>query len=233
MPCAAGELCLLQDETPSAPNGHECRGGCGGRLHGICGDIDPEGADEQARICPKCVVDSQKKSTAAPSGAASAGAASAARTGKRKSSSTGGSGSGGSGSSKKIQSGAPKKGKGASRTRLSVDQKIDILQRLDDGSTHSSLADRYNCGERTISRVQEERKELKERAASATTKGGAKSNRKGEFPKVRVRHSLALCFFRFSRVDVMLLEGKNDGRCERGISFMLVSDVARKNRTEK
>ena len=43
MPCAAGELCLWQDSTPKEPDGYICRGGCGGRLYGNCGDVDKEG----------------------------------------------------------------------------------------------------------------------------------------------------------------------------------------------
>ena len=193
MPCAAGELCLMQEHTLSAPNGHECRGGSGGRLHGICGDVYEEGADEQARICPKCVVASQKKSSAAPSEAGAAGAGSAARAGKRKQAATGG-----SGSSKKTPSGAAKKGKGALRTRLSTDQKMEILGLLDEGHSHSALADRFNCGERTISRVQEERAEVKKRAAAAS-KGSSKTNRNGDFPKVCAHPGFLFC--RFSRVD--------------------------------
>ena len=35
--------------------GHACRAGCGGRLHGICGEVeDPEGI-EMNRICLRCV----------------------------------------------------------------------------------------------------------------------------------------------------------------------------------
>ena len=54
MPCAAGELCTLQELTPTAPDGHECHGGCRDRLHGICGDVEQEGGNELQRICPKC-----------------------------------------------------------------------------------------------------------------------------------------------------------------------------------
>ena len=57
MPCAAGELCKLADVQLIAPNGrdygHECRGGCGGKLHGIlCGEVeDPDGDSPTHRIC--------------------------------------------------------------------------------------------------------------------------------------------------------------------------------------
>ena len=59
MPCAAGELCLWQDSTPKEPDGHTCRGGCGGRLHGNCGDVDQEGDTEMQRIYPTCVAVNQ------------------------------------------------------------------------------------------------------------------------------------------------------------------------------
>ena len=54
MPCAAGELCLWLDGTPKEPDGHTCRGGCDGRLHGNCGDVDQESDTEMQRICPTC-----------------------------------------------------------------------------------------------------------------------------------------------------------------------------------
>ena len=60
MPCAAGELCKLADVELIAPNGracgHECRGGCGGKLHGICGEVeDPDGDSPTHRICHTCI----------------------------------------------------------------------------------------------------------------------------------------------------------------------------------
>ena len=64
MPCAAGELCLLRNLTPKAPDGHQCRGGCCGRLHVICGDVEEDGKSELNRICPACV-SSEQASTAA------------------------------------------------------------------------------------------------------------------------------------------------------------------------
>ena len=60
MPCAAGELCKLADVELIAPNGracgHECRGGCGGKLHGICSEVeDPDGDSPSHRICHTCI----------------------------------------------------------------------------------------------------------------------------------------------------------------------------------
>ena len=54
MPCAAGELYQIPEKTPESPDGHGCYGGCGGRLHGICGEVEQEGGRELRRICLKC-----------------------------------------------------------------------------------------------------------------------------------------------------------------------------------
>ena len=60
MPCAAEELCKLPDVELIVPNGrdcgHECRGECGGKLHGICGEVeDPDGDSPTHRICHTCI----------------------------------------------------------------------------------------------------------------------------------------------------------------------------------
>ncbi|CAN0092626.1 unnamed protein product, partial [Scytosiphon promiscuus] len=42
--CADGELCKGLSKELHGNSGHPCRAGCGGRLHGICGEVeDPEG----------------------------------------------------------------------------------------------------------------------------------------------------------------------------------------------
>ena len=38
--CGRGTVCLIRDLTRKAPDGHQCRGGCGGRLHGTCGEVE-------------------------------------------------------------------------------------------------------------------------------------------------------------------------------------------------
>ena len=41
MPCAAGALlCAIPGLTPEPLNGHAHRGGCGGLLHGFCGEME-------------------------------------------------------------------------------------------------------------------------------------------------------------------------------------------------
>ena len=72
MPCAAGELCLIPDQSLRPNQGHGCRGGCGGRLHGLCGEQEEEDGSELYRICPTCA---SKQF---------AGAASKAAAGRRK-----------------------------------------------------------------------------------------------------------------------------------------------------
>ena len=66
MSCAAVEPCKIPDPT-AEPQGHRCRGGCGDRLHGICGDAEQEGDSKLQRICPTCA---SKQSTKAASTAA-------------------------------------------------------------------------------------------------------------------------------------------------------------------
>ena len=49
--CADLELCKAPDNPPLGErDGHGCRAGCGGRLHGMCGEQE-EGESELHRIC--------------------------------------------------------------------------------------------------------------------------------------------------------------------------------------
>ena len=84
------------------------------------------GGNELQCIYPKCTAALQKQKTGAPS---------AARASKRKSTAPGG-----AGSSKKAQSGAAKVGKSGSWTRLTQDQKVEILALLTQGVTHDTIA---------------------------------------------------------------------------------------------
>ena len=49
MPCVAGELCQIHEKTPEPPDVNGCYGGCGGRLHGISGEVKQEGDSELRR----------------------------------------------------------------------------------------------------------------------------------------------------------------------------------------
>ena len=72
MPCAEGELCAHQpDSTPQDPHGHRCQGGCGGRLHGICGSIFDDN-NENHRICSACVAKAGKRKAPAADSAGKA-----------------------------------------------------------------------------------------------------------------------------------------------------------------
>ena len=59
MPCAEGELCAQPDSTTQDPHGLGCQGGCGERLHGICGSIFDDNK-ENHRICSACVAKAGK-----------------------------------------------------------------------------------------------------------------------------------------------------------------------------
>lgn len=130
MPCAAGELCTLPGFTPEPPNGSVCRGVCGGRHHGVCGDVeDSDGANSMHRICPACVdakLFSKDTTTAC---------------GKRWTTDKEGRGAR---SSKSARSGAGKKDESAPRARLSLLLKsLRSFQLVDQGVSHSAIAGRY------------------------------------------------------------------------------------------
>ena len=72
MPCAEGELCLVQASSPEGRDGHGCQGTCGGRLHGTrggrlhgtCGSV--VGDNEMHRICSKCLDKTGKRKKGSP-----------------------------------------------------------------------------------------------------------------------------------------------------------------------
>ena len=151
MPYAAGELCLQHNHIPVDPHGHQCRGGCGGRLHGNCGDV--EGESEIHRICPACVSSKQ---------------ASTAAAGKRKAQ--------GAGSiPKRTKAGGGRQAdRSAPRTRLSLDQKMELLADLDRRVSQGMVAEKFNCSVRTVQSIKQKRKRYEEEAARA--KGSQKSD---------------------------------------------------------
>ena len=151
MPCAAGDLCQLPNEELIAPNGHECghecRGGCGGRLHGLCGEVEDGSDTPTHRICHTCI------SKRSPSNSA-----------KRKE---------GQGF---LQPDARKKKKtqeSGSRKRLSFEEKLEIIKLLDSKVARPEVARRFGCGITAIASVKREKAALE--AAAATNARSASS----------------------------------------------------------
>ena len=183
MPCADGELCLVPANSPKDPDGHGCQGGCGGRLHGICGSIADD-ENENHRMCSACVVKAGKRKEKAAEGAETG----QEQAGKRKAKAAEGAGTG--------QSKRPNTKGGvlsASRKRLTIQEKVQILQLLDKRTSHEHIADRFNCSERLVRKVKAEREVVEKEAA---TGGGAlKTKRRGDFPEVRHPPLLQHCFF--------------------------------------
>ena len=141
MPCAEGELCLVQASSPEGRDGHGCQGTCGGRLHSTCGSV--VGDNEMHRICSKCPSD--KKS-------------------KRKKGSPEGPGSGQSTSKRSKTTGG---GEGASCARLTIKQKMEIVRLLDKRISHEEIADRFGCATRTVRKIKAERDKVQKEAAIA------------------------------------------------------------------
>ncbi|CAM9156605.1 unnamed protein product, partial [Laminaria digitata] len=183
MPCAAGELCRLQECTPEAPDGHECKGGCGGRLHGSCGEMEDEQQEgnELHRICFACVNNAKQA-------AATSGAPNEAGAGKRKGTAEWEEEDFGDGSASFKRAKEKGDNKSATRKRLTLDEKLEILTLLDQGSvTHDEISDRYGCKPRTVRLIKAGRKKLeeqigKERKAGKARKGSTKTDRAGEIP---------------------------------------------------
>ena len=147
MPCAAGDLCQLPNEELIAPNGHECghecRGGCGGRLHGLCGEVEDGSDTPTHRICHTCI------SKRSPSNSA-----------KRKE---------GQGF---LQPDARKKKKtqeSGSRKRLSFEEKLEIIKLLDSKVARPEVARRFGCGITAIASVKREKAALAADAKDALT----------------------------------------------------------------
>ena len=173
MPCTARELCLIQDRTPQAPDGHLCRGVYGRRLHGLSGVVeDPDSDEPMHRICQTCAI-AKATATDSPSGGKSMS------TGKRKADNTRGRGN--TGTSKEH---APDS-KSKSRTRLNFGQKIEILGLLREKITYGEIARRFKCGATAIGKIAKERATPEEDHALGGRDSASKSTRGGAFPKVR------------------------------------------------
>ena len=157
MPCAAGELCNLADVELIAPNGrecgHECRGGCGGRLHGICGEVEDTDSDNpNNRICNTCT---SKRSLSDPA--------------KRKQ------------RQDVLQPGTSKKHKpGASgakkpRKRLDLGEKLQIAELLEQKVPYTEIVRRFGCGTTAVGSVKQQRETLKAAAATQSRSSSSKS----------------------------------------------------------
>lgn len=58
IPRAVGGQRLVPDRTPQPPRGHNCPGGCGGQLHGICGEVENLATNSDNpvhRMCATCL----------------------------------------------------------------------------------------------------------------------------------------------------------------------------------
>ena len=135
-------------------------------------------------MCSACVVKAGKRKAKAAEGAETG----QEQAGKRKAKAAEGAGTG--------QSKRPNTKGGvlsASRKRLTIQEKVQILQLLDKRTSHEHIADRFNCSERLVRKVKAEREVVEKEAA---TGGGAlKTKRRGDFPEVRHTPLLQHCFF--------------------------------------
>ena len=135
MSCAAGELCQLPNIELTARNGRDCghewRGGCGGKLHGTCSEVeDPDGDNDNHRICHTCI---SNRSLSNPA--------------KRKQ------------GQDFVLPRASKKTSGAAgakkpRKRLNLGEKLEALALLDGKVSYAEIARRYGCCTTAIGTVE-------------------------------------------------------------------------------
>ena len=164
MPCAEGELCLVQASSPEGRDGHGCQGTCGGRLHDTCGSV--VGDNEMHRICSKCLDKKGKRKKGSPEGPGSGQSTS------KRSKTTGGS-------------------EGASRARLTIKQKMEVVRLLDKRISHEEIADHFGCATRTVRKIKAEREKVQKEAAIAG-RDDMRTARQGEFPQVGYTTSTAV-----------------------------------------
>ena len=136
MSCGAGDLCQLPNIELTARNGrdcgHECRGGCGCKLHGTCSEVeDPGGDNDNHRICHTCISNNRSLSNPA----------------KRKQ------------EQDFVLPRASKKTSGAAgakkpRKRLNLGEKLEALALLDGKVSYAEIARRYGCGTTAIGTVE-------------------------------------------------------------------------------
>ena len=128
-------MTLPEQNAAQDPHGHVCQGGCGGRLHGKCGNVFDD--IETHNICRPCVT----------------------RIGKRKATAADGAGAGPS-ERQKDKSDWSKKG--GSRARTDNNTKLEILKLLDAKVSQVQIADRFGCSKRFVRTVKADRKKVDE-----------------------------------------------------------------------
>jgi len=87
-----------------------------------------------------------------------------------------------------LQHGAPKKqatSARASRTRLSLAKKLEVLRLLDEKVAYSEVCLLFGCNVATIRKMKRERRQLELDAASCARKASSKSSRGAGLPEVR------------------------------------------------
>ena len=89
-----------------------------------------------------------------------------------------------SGIPKRMKAGGGKKvDRSAPGTRLTLNQKMEVLADLDKKATQETVADKFECGVRTIQSIKHKKREAIEPEA-ALARGSRKSNRPADFPEV-------------------------------------------------
>ncbi|CAN0079879.1 unnamed protein product, partial [Pylaiella littoralis] len=99
-----------------------------------------------------------------------------------------------------------KKRKGEKRNRLTLGQKREILQLLDQKVSRTEIMRRFNCGRSTVGDIRKDKATLQENAASTSWSETSKSRKGGDFPKV---DSLVMTMIEDARKDGTFADDAN------------------------
>lgn len=123
------------------------------------------------------------------------------------------------------------------RTRLTVQQKLEIAEDIRAGVNHSTLATKYNVGSRTVRRIKKNEHQLRKTVSNAAISSAVKTVRTAQFAKID-RHlmqfvqfcrqarkpvTLATLSYRALRIRDKLLLSESDARVKRELEKFCAS----------
>lgn len=189
MPCVAGVHCKIPSHTPGPPSYtiHMCRK-CDGYLHGICGETDPDGGNNdckrvcEGQQCLSVLVQPQQQHQRKGSGGNTMSPPPSTLRSLNLSSAVGSSAgrcsqNGDSLSKKPAFSGGQK------RANLSLNTKLDVLNHLHQKKLKvAAVAEIFKIAARTVRQIKADEEKIRGKIESRPGAGNAKSSKGFKFP---------------------------------------------------
>lgn len=190
MPCVAGDLCKIPSHTPGPPSYtiHKCRK-CDGYLHGICGENDSDGGDNDCtRVCegqqclPVFVQPKQQQQRAGSGGNTMPPPPSPLRS--LNMSSAVGSAAGICSQNGDSLPKRPSFSGGQKRANLSLNTKLDVLNHLHQKKLKvAAVAEIFKIATRTVRQIKADEEKIRGQIESRPGAGNAKSSKGFKFPQ--------------------------------------------------